>query len=87
MGEQILDGTGNGYLAKVDSDFNLHVRSRSESIQHIVSQNEEEAYQCIGLATLSSGTTTALHLKNTSTDKDLVVTYIRHQIIDHWNSL
>ncbi len=77
----IDDGTGSGYLAEVNSNNQLEVNSQSESLQHTQSSKFEQAYQVIGTETLSSGTVVGLHIKNTSTDKNLVVTYIRHQII------
>lgn len=82
MPNMIRDGKGKGYLAQVDSNNRLRVSAESESIQHLVSLNEQNAYQCIGTTTLAAGTVTALHIKNISTTKNLVVTYIRHQIID-----
>lgn len=81
MPDSIRDGSGQGYLAKVDSDNRLHVFSKATEIQHVVSKEEQEAYQAIGTCTLASGTVVALHLKNTSTDRNMVVTYIRHQIL------
>jgi len=82
MVEQLKDGTGTGNLARVGSDKRLWVESKSDSVQHSVSEEAQQAYQCIGTATLAAATVTALHIKNTSADKTLVVTYIRHQIID-----
>ena len=78
--EQIKDGTGSGYLARVDSDHRLRTYAKSASIQHVVSEHEEEAYQVIGIATLSAGTVVALHIKNISSG-NMVVTYLRHQVV------
>ncbi len=78
----VTDGKGTGKKAQVDNTNRLLTRSISESIQHAHSHNDGQAYQVIGTATLSSGTITAIHLKNTSTTLDIVVTYIRHQILD-----
>ena len=78
--EQIKDGTGKGYLARVDSDNRLRTYAKSASIQHVVSEHEEEAYQVIGIATLSAGTVVALHIKNIS-NTNMVVTYLRHQVV------
>lgn len=79
---QIKDGTGKGFLVKVNSDNRLEVESSSNSIQSVLSIEKRQAYQVIGVATLAIGTTTALHVQNTSSDKNMVVTYIRHQIVD-----
>ena len=80
MPDTIRDGHGSGNLAKVSSDGRLRTYSKSASIQHVVSEHEEEAYQLIGTATLSSGTVCALHITNTS-DELMIVTYLRHQIV------
>ena len=78
---KIQDGTGSGKWAKVDGDNRLSVYAKSASIQHVVSEHEQEAYQVIGTASLSSGTVTVLHIKNISQDKNMVVTYVRHQLV------
>ena len=82
MGEQILDGTGKGNLAAVDEDNRLLVESKSDAMQHYISREKEQAYQCIGMATLESGTTVGLHIKNISSDKNMIITYMRHQVIN-----
>jgi len=81
MPEIITDGTGKGYRAQVGSDQRLHVWAKSSSNQHIASEENEQAFQVIGTATLSSGSVTVLHIKNTDVSKLLVVNYIRHQIV------
>ena len=83
MPDMIVDGTGKGYRAKVSSSNKLEVIAISDSIQHEVSQSQGQAYQVIGIATLSSGRTVSLHVSNSSSTRSLVVTYVRHQIIDH----
>jgi hypothetical protein len=82
MPMQIRDGAGSGNLAQVDSNKRLQVYATSASNQHYASERDQQAYQCIGTATLASGTVVALHIKNTSTTKRMVVSYIRHQVID-----
>jgi hypothetical protein len=57
------------------------VYAQSASNQHVISEDNQDAFQIIGVATLASGTVTALHIKNTS-NKRLVISYIRHQVID-----
>ncbi len=81
MAEQIKDGKGRGGLAEVNADNQLVTAAVSQSIQHWLSRFKEQAYQIIGTATLAAGTVAALHIKNTSSDKLLTVTYARHQVI------
>lgn len=81
MPEMLRDGTGTSTLAKVGLDNRLNTRSLALSLQHIISDDNQRAFQAIGTATLASGTVTALHLKNEHTSFKMVVTYIRHQII------
>ncbi|NOR58424.1 MAG: hypothetical protein GQ474_07875 [Sulfurimonas sp.] len=83
MPDMIIDGTGSGgYPAKIGSDNRLWVRAIAESQQHTIAHDNQEAFQVIGTTALSSGTVTALHIKNGSVDKDVVITYLRHQIVD-----
>ena len=81
MSENIVDGSGKGYSAKVGEDNRLWVNSKSGSIQHSNSSVEKQAYQLIGVASLISGTVTVLHIKNTDSVRNLVVTYLRHQVV------
>ena len=80
MPDSIKDGS-SGYTAKVGSDNRLRVYAKSGSIQHAVSEADEDAYQVIGTASLSSGTTTALHITNNDPVKNMIITYLRHQIV------
>jgi hypothetical protein len=82
MPDTVRDGTGKGYLAKVTIDNQLSVKSESEEIQHHWSIIHEQAYQVIGESNLAAGTVTPIHIRNDSTTKNLVVTFIRHQLID-----
>lgn len=76
----ISDGTGSGNKATVGSDNRLKTYSKSASIQHIVSEDDEQAYQVIGTSTLAAGTVPVLHIKNDSS-KLMIITYMRHQVI------
>ena len=82
MAEAIKDGVGSGKLAKVTEQNRLSVYSKAAPIQHVVSEQDEKAFQVIGTATLASGTVVSLHVTNNDPDRQMVVTYIRHQIID-----
>jgi len=78
---KIESGTGNGKWAGVDVDNRLLVKSNSFPFQHANSISEGQAYQITGETTLASGTVTALHLRNTSISRNMVFTYIRHQVV------
>lgn len=80
---QIQDGMGTGKKAHVDNNNRLEVKSFSESIQHTMSHVDEQAYQAIGISNLRNGVTPVLHLTNNSTNRDVVVTHIRHQVLDN----
>ena len=83
MALQIEDGGGTGRLVKVDDEGQLKVVSESQSLQHHVSKNEGNAYQVIGdFTAINNSTHTILHLKNTDTTKQLVITYMRMQVLD-----
>lgn len=81
MAEQLKDGTGTGTLARVTADNALLTRSISEPIQHFISKEKEQAYQVVGRVNLAAGTIYSLVVENVSSSRDLVVTYIRHQIV------
>lgn len=78
----IEDGRGSGKKARVDDDNRLAVASRSESIQHYFSHEEEQAYQILNITPFTAGITVAQHIKNISTGRDMVLTYIRHQVLN-----
>ena len=81
MAEEILDGTGKSFRGKVDSSNRLWVDSRSASLQHDVSYTDESAFQVTGVANLASGTVVPLIITNNNQDKDVVITFVRHQVI------
>ena len=83
MPDMIQDGRGTGERAGVDSRGRLTVTSESSSLQHVISREERQAFQIIGTATLAAGAVVVLHGKNNHTSKDMVFTYIRHQVLDH----
>jgi len=73
----IEDSRGSGRGAEVSTTHRLLVDAKSSSLQHIVSEEEEEAYQVIGTTAAASGTETALHITNNDTKRELVLSYIR----------
>jgi hypothetical protein len=79
---KITDGTGGGYSAGVDADNRVQVLAVTSTAQHNASEHGN-AYQVIGeTATLTSATTTILHIKNTSSTMEAVFTYFRMQTAD-----
>ncbi len=82
MPDTIRDGQGTGFLAGVDKDNRLKVTTKSQTLQHLISQENQEAYQVIGESDLSADTITALHIKNLSNTQEMIITYVRFQIID-----
>ena len=74
MGFQIEDGTGDCYQAKVNNENQLETVSVSKELQHHISLNEGQVYQCIGtVASVSPGVNTLIHIKNTSATKKVIV--------------
>lgn len=78
----LLDGSGSGYAAKVDKFNKIWTYAESGSHQHFVSERDGQAYQVIGEANLAAATVVSLHVTNNSPTQRMVVTYIRHQIVD-----
>ena len=80
--DMIVRDPQNGYGWKVDKDGHGVVSAISESIQHHNSHDSQQAYQVKGTATPINGSATVLHVKNTSNDQDMVISYIRCQVLD-----
>ncbi len=80
--EVILKNNTNGTTVGVSPENQLQVVAESKSLQHFISQEKQNTYQVIGTATIANATTTVLHLKNTDSERDLVISYIRVQTID-----
>jgi len=76
----------NGQWASVNESHQLLVRAESLSHQHHQSHVNGAAFQASGhSATLSSGTNTVLHIKNNDPLRDMVVTYVRLQLVGSAN--
>jgi hypothetical protein len=76
MGFEILDGSGTGLRAKVDSNYRLHTHSVSESISENASSNGESYNVNTGTINLtSSSESSVVYLKNTD-EKDLLISTI-----------
>jgi len=72
MGFQLEGGTGNGYVAKVNADNKLEVRSESVDESGIIAQRDQLYFnwQSDYSATAND---IVLYIKNTSADKDLAI--------------
>lgn len=80
--EVTIKNAGDGRMAEVTPSGQLKSSSESLSQQHVISKEFGQAYQAYGrTATLTAGTTTVLHLKNTDPNRDLVVSFIRIQAV------
>ncbi len=83
MPDSILDGTGKGFGAKVDSSNRLKVDAISSTFEHFVSHTESNGYQIIGTASSVDGTVNIIHIKNVdSNNLTLLPMRIRTQLID-----
>ena len=83
---RIEDGTGSGYFAKVTPTNRISVASRSDPAQHVIASENRNTFQLIGTASWtadSDGSYYPLHLKNTGTDTQIVITYLRYQFLDN----
>jgi len=77
----IKDGTGSGYEASVNSFHLLAVNSVSRSIQQWISSERGDAYQALGTVSLSAATLPVIWLQNDDPDRNMVITYIRMQLV------
>ena len=77
-----LEGFGpTKNVAGVDNAGRILSRATSESLQHFNSREYGRAFQAWGTATLANGTVTVLHMKNDSADKNMVVSFIRINVV------
>ena len=82
MSLHIEDGGGSGQLVKVSSEGRLNTVSVNQELQHYTSISDGNSYQVIGdFASLNNSTFPILHIQNTDTTRNMVVSFIRMQII------
>lgn len=78
-----IANNSDGTTARVTPEYQLEVRAETLSQQHYISREFAQTFQVIGVTdTLTSATIPVLHIKNTDSERDLVVTYVRMQIVD-----
>ena len=76
-----IEDPRTGTTARVDSNQRLQVAAKASPVQHIVSEELEDAYQVIGEATPAVGTVIPLFITNNDTTKKCVLSYIRLQVV------
>jgi len=81
----IESGIGNGKMAAVDGDNRLLTASFNIPFQHLVAKDYAKSFQVWGEANLASGAVIPLHIKNSSQDKVVVLTYLRWQVVGEAN--
>lgn len=77
MSESILDGKGKGYKAGVTPDNRLDVSARVDTRMSYVSRDDGEAYFYYSDITPVGADDVVCYIKNTSTTKDLHITWMR----------
>ena len=83
MPQTIIDGTGKGYAAAVDSANRVKVNAVTTSFQHLAAHTDSNAYQAIGVGTPINGTASIIHIENTdSNNLDMMPMRIRMEILD-----
>jgi len=72
----------DGTTAGVTKEKQLKTRAESHELQHHVAWVNEDVYQCQAIDTSVTATTDqVLHIKNTSSTKKCVISYIRMQAV------
>ena len=79
---KIESGTGNGKWVGVDKRNRIIVAAENFPYQHVISKEEGQAYQVSGVTNLANTGVVALHMQNTSTTRNMVLTFMRHQVVD-----
>jgi hypothetical protein len=77
----IIEDPATGINARVDNNQRLQVSSKSRPLQHVISEEDEQAYQTVNTSPAVSGTQVVQHFQNNSTTLNAIVTYFRMQNI------
>lgn len=74
-------GSGNGKLASIDGDNRLNVASFNIPFVHLITKDYQRVFVANTVTSITGvGTTTAMHLTNTSSDKTMVITRATLQV-------
>jgi len=77
-----IKNASDGSIAQVTPNNQLVVKSESNSQQHYISRNFGQSYQIFGrTGTLTAATTTVLHVKNLDPERDIVISFMRVQLV------
>lgn len=79
MSTILKDGTGEGYTARIDNKNRMRVKATVASLQHVISEDEEEAFQVSADLAIAASEKNLLLIKNTHETKNMVITFIRVQ--------
>lgn len=71
------------YVALVNKHGEGKVKSTSSELQHVIAERDGLAFQVIGdFTSVNNSTHTILHIENTSSSKNLYITFNRLQTVD-----
>jgi len=80
MPDMIRDGTGDGYLAKIDDDNRLWIVGSQFDNSFFINLFKQESYTTsFGNITATTGGNCIGYIKNTSDTKELVIVRVRHR--------
>lgn len=75
---QLLDGTGKGFLARVDAENNLRVRAITETKEHNANHEDGEAYHAL-FAVNPAGTDDVIFYMKNNSPTDIIIEGITWQ--------
>ena len=77
----IEDGQGTGNKVGVTIEHQILTQAENHELQHHISWKDGQCYQTLGeITTIAAASETVLHMQNTSSTKNFIVSYIRLQI-------
>ena len=83
MAEQIKDGSGTGYLAKVDTDNRLFTRSVTQSEEFFANENGNAYNLNTGIVDLTDANETTIFYMKNNEEKDFIITAV---VVGVWAS-
>lgn len=77
----IIRDAKTGHALAVNKEGQIKVSSESSSRAHYASNVHGQAYQVLGTTSIVGGAQTVLHVKNTSAEVNLIVSFIQLQVV------